>query len=152
MRGHLHFHGTARSWLFDVAYWEVSVELLLEVVLSEFINSSDSENSAISNQVSLEVNLVASQISVSDKVLAWLVHLEGFWQLLSSQVHRERVSAVVGKVHFSDLNGIVSQEVVPNELHIFRSDEESKNFSIEVQELLLRSHLASSKGLLQKFH
>ena len=51
---------------------------------------------------------------------------------------------------FSDLNSIVSQEVVPHELKVFTDGEESQNFSIVVQELLLRSNSSSSELLLEE--
>lgn len=52
---------------------------------------------------------------------------------------------------FSDLNSIVSQEVMPHELKILTKGEESQNFSIIVQELLLRGNSSSSELLLKEF-
>lgn len=52
---------------------------------------------------------------------------------------------------FSDLNGIVSQEVVPHELEVLTDGEESKDFSVVVQELLLRGNSSSSELLLEEF-
>jgi hypothetical protein len=51
---------------------------------------------------------------------------------------------------FSDLNGIVSQEIVPHELKVFTDGEESQNFSIVVQELLLRSNSSSPELLFKE--
>jgi len=51
---------------------------------------------------------------------------------------------------FSDLNGIVSQEIVPHELKVFTDGEKSQNFSIVVQELLLRSNSSSSELLFKE--
>lgn len=52
---------------------------------------------------------------------------------------------------FSDLNGIVSQEVVPHELEVLADGEESKDFSVVVQELLLRGNSSTSELLLEEF-
>jgi hypothetical protein len=54
-------------------------------------------------------------------------------------------------MHFSNLDCVICQEVVPNELKIFRFCEKSKNLSIKIQELFLRRNLASSKFFFQVF-
>ena len=116
VRGDLHLHWVGWLWLLDVADGELSVEFLVEVLLRESVHTSDFEHSAVGNQWSVVSDFITGQVSVSDEVLTWLFHIEGLWKLLSSKVHREGVSSVVGKVHFSDLDGVVSQEVVPEEL------------------------------------
>lgn len=73
-------------WLFDVTKWEVSLMLSQVVVLSEFINTMDIENSSIGNKRSIEFNFIAGEISVSNKLLSWLINLECLWQLLSSEI------------------------------------------------------------------
>lgn len=97
----------------------MSVELILEVIGSELINTSDLENSSVGDQIFVSMDFITGKVSVSDKVLSWLVNIKGFWKLLSSEVHREGVSSIIGKVDFSNLNGIVSKEIVPDELKIF---------------------------------
>ena len=79
------------SWLnwHDVTQCEVLSVSLEEVVLGEFVDTLDLEASAISNQVSLEINLVACQISVTNELLSWLIHIESLWQLLSSKINGE---------------------------------------------------------------
>ena len=79
------------SWLnwHDVTQCEVLSVSLEEVVLGEFVDSLNLEASAISNQVSLEINLVACQISVTNELLSWLIHIESLWQLLSSKINGE---------------------------------------------------------------
>ena len=52
---------------------------------------------------------------------------------------------------FSDLNGIVSQEIVPHELKVLTDGEKSQNFSIVVQELLFGSNSSSSEFLFEEF-
>jgi hypothetical protein len=51
----------------------------------------------------------------------------------------------------SNLDGIVSQEIVPHELKVLTEGEESQNLSIVVQELLLGSNSSSSELLLEEF-
>ena len=79
------------SWLnwHDVTQCEVLSVSLEEVVLGEFVDSLNLEASAISNQVSLEINLVACQISITNELLSWLIHIESLWQLLSSKINGE---------------------------------------------------------------
>jgi hypothetical protein len=79
------------SWLnwHDVTQCEVLSVSLEEVVLGEFVDTLNLEASAISNQVSLEINLVACQISVTNELLSWLIHIESLWQLLSSKINGE---------------------------------------------------------------
>ena len=79
------------SWLnwHDVTQCEVLSISLEEVVLGEFVDTLNLEASAISNQVSLEINLVACQISVTNELLSWLIHIESLWQLLSSKINGE---------------------------------------------------------------
>ena len=79
------------SWLnwHDVTQCEVLSISLEEIVLGEFVDTLDLEASAISNQVSLEINLVACQISITNELLSWLIHIESLWQLLSSKINGE---------------------------------------------------------------
>ena len=79
------------SWLnwHDVTQCEVLSISLEEIVLGEFVDTLNLEASAISNQVSLEINLVACQISITNELLSWLIHIESLWQLLSSKINGE---------------------------------------------------------------
>lgn len=52
-------------------------------------------------------------------------------------------------MHLSDLNGIVSKEVVPHELQVLASREESEHLAVEVKELLLGGDSAATKLLLK---
>lgn len=83
--------------------------------------------------------------------MTWLVHIEGLWELLPSEVDGEGVSSVVREVDLSDLDGIVSQEVVEDILESLGVDEESKNLSVVIEELLLRWDSATSEFLLKVF-
>ena len=148
-----HLNNDSVSWFhwLNVTHWEVLSVSLEEIVLGELINTLDLEASSVGNQVSLEINLIAGQVSVSDELLSWLIHVESLWQLLSSEINGERVSAVIWEMAFSDLDGIVSQEVVPHELEVFTDGEESQDLSVVVQELLLRGNSSSSELLLEEF-
>ena len=53
-------------------------------------------------------------------------------------------------MNFSNLDGVVSQEIVPDELEVLGSSEESEDFPVVVQELLLRWDSATTKLLLQE--
>jgi len=144
------FHWLSWFGLLDVTDWEVSVELLVEVLLREAVHATDLEGSSIGHKVLAVLDLVASQVPVTNEVLAWLVHTEGLRQFLSSQVDREGVSAVVGEVDLPDLDGVISQEVVPDVLQVLAQHEESQHFSVVVEELLLGGNLATAKLLLQE--
>ena len=75
--------------------------------MSELVNTEDGENTSVGNQVLIWVDLITGQVSVSNELLTWLVDAKGLWELLSSEVHSERVSSVVGVVDFSNFNGII---------------------------------------------
>lgn len=47
-------------------------------------------------------------------------------------------------MNFSDFDSVVSKEIVPDKLKVFRFDKESQNFSIMVKELFLRWNSAST--------
>ena len=86
-----HLNDDSVSWFnwLNVAHWEVLSVSLKEVVLGEFINTLDLEASSVGNQVSLEFDLIAGQVSVSNELLSWLIHVESLWQLLSSEIDGE---------------------------------------------------------------
>jgi hypothetical protein len=96
------------------------------------------------------VNLIARHVPVTDKLLAGLIHIESLWQLLSSQVDGEGVSSIVGEMNFSDLDSVVSKEVVPHELKILAPGEEAQHFSVIIKELFLGRNSSSSEFLLQE--
>ena len=127
------------SWLrvLDLAYLEMFLELSLEVTLSEFIDSIDSEYSSKGIDNSAWFDFIASQVIVPNKVLSWLVHSKGLGQLLPSEEEGKGVSAVIGVMHFSNLHGIVSEVIVNHVGHVVTPHKESQHFPIVVQELLL---------------
>ena len=54
-------------------------------------------------------------------------------------------------MYASDFDGVISKEVMPDELFIVTSSEESQNLAVEIEELLLRSNSATTKLLLEIF-
>jgi hypothetical protein len=84
---HLNDNCISWFWLLDVTHWHVSVESGQEIVLRKFIYAFNSENSTVSDKFSIEFNLVASEVSVSNELLTWLIDGESLWQFLSSQVY-----------------------------------------------------------------
>ena len=51
-------------------------------------------------------------------------------------------------VHLSDLNGVVSQEVVNDEGEFVEAGVEAKDSAVVIKELLLALHSSTTKGLL----
>lgn len=151
MRWNLHNHSTSWSWLGNTADWEVPVILTQKVVLGEFIDSSDFENSSVGNKWLFTFNLITCQISVSNELLTRLVDIEGLRQSLPSQVDRERITSIIREVNLSDLNCIVSQEIMPLELKVCTLCVESENFPIIIKELFLRWYAATTEFFLQEF-
>jgi hypothetical protein len=133
----LAFNWRKRLGLLNIADCEASSILLLVMFLGKTVDTSDLKCSSVSNQGSIWENLVAGEVSVSNKALAWLVDRESLRQFLSSEINGETVTAVICEVDFVDLHGVVREEVVPDVLVLIASCEESENFSIVVQELLL---------------
>jgi len=54
-------------------------------------------------------------------------------------------------MYFSDFNGVIGQEVVPDKLKVFTSCEELEDLSIVIEELLLRWSFSSTKFLFHEF-
>ena len=86
MRWHLNNNSWSWQWFLNTAEWEVPLPFLEVVVLSEFVDTSNVEYSSISNKVLSELDLIAGQVTISDELLTWLVHIKGLWQSLSPQV------------------------------------------------------------------
>jgi len=103
----LAFNWRKRLGLLNIADCEASSILLLVMFLGETVDTSDLKCSSVSNKRLIWENLVAGEVSVSNKALAWLVDREGLWQFLSSEVNGETVSAVVCEVDLVDLHGVV---------------------------------------------
>lgn len=151
MRWNLDHHSWSRLWFINTADWEVPVVLRQEIVLSEFINTFDFENSSVSGQSSSMLDLIAGQVTITNELLSWLVHIERLWQSLPSKVNREGVPTIIREMHLTNFDSVISQEIVPLELEVTTVSVESENFSIVVEELFLRWDATSSQLLLQEF-
>jgi len=53
-------------------------------------------------------------------------------------------------MHFTDLDGVIGQEVLPDKLKIVAFGEESQNFSVIVKELFLRWYSSSTEFLFEE--
>jgi hypothetical protein len=70
---------------------------------------------------------------------------------LSAEEQGETVTAIVGVMHLTDLNGVVGQEVVNNEGEVLTDAEETEHFAVVVEELLLRRDAATTERLFHEF-
>jgi hypothetical protein len=87
MRRNLDNNSRSWSWLFDIAKREVTTILLKVIVLSSYVGTADSEDSAVGSERGSEFNLITSQVSITDECLTGLVDIEALRKLLSSQIN-----------------------------------------------------------------
>jgi len=97
------------------------------------------------------VDFIASQVVVTNKVETGLVNITSEGETLSVQKLWEVVAAIVGVVNLTDLDGVISQEVVNNKWKIFAVSIEAQNLAILVKELLLAGYLTTTQGLFHVF-
>lgn len=83
--------------------------------------------------------------------LARLVQGKLLKEFLSLEHQGERVSAVVRRVHFSDVDGVIG-EIVVNDIRILGLDVELQDFAVVLQKLFLRLHAAASQLVFQVVH
>jgi len=74
------------------------------VCLSVLVNTLDVVEAAERVDGSVRVDLVTGQVVVANKVEAGLVNVGSEWNLLSLQKLGEGITAVIGVVHFANLN------------------------------------------------
>ena len=144
MRGNLNWLWLPWLRILDSSEVEELIEFLLIELLSELINSCNSELSSEGVDSSLGLNLVAGQVVVTDEVLTGLVDCEALRKLLSLEHESEGVAAIVGMMDFTDLTGVVSEVVMDDEGEIVTLHEETEDLSVIVEELLLGRHSAST--------
>ena len=72
----LNYNWVSWFWLFDISKWEMSWMVWQIIILCKFINSADIEASTISYKWMIKLNFIACEISISNKLLTWLVHCE----------------------------------------------------------------------------
>lgn len=137
-------------WVLDVAQWEIVTVLAHVPSLCELVDALDGEDSAVGVNVAGWGDLIGSQVVVTDEVLAWLVHVEAVWKLLSAEEEGEGVTAVVWMVHLANFEGVIGQVVVDGVLELITLTEEAEDLTIVVEELLLTGNLATTEGLLEE--
>jgi len=143
--------GLGFSWARRVLFAQFKMTLVFGLVelLGVGINSIDPHDVSEHVDGATREDLVAGKVVISDEGLAGLLNLAGVGKLLSAEEAGERIVTVVLVVGFSDLNGVISQVVVDYKRSVITSAVEAEDLSVVVQELLLRSDLASSKLLLE---
>lgn len=119
--------------------------------MSVLVDTADVVVATVGSQWSVWVDLITSEVVVTDEVKTWLVDIRTEWQLLSLQNFWESITAIIWMVDLSNLNGVISQEVVDNVWEIIAFGEEAEDFTVVVQELLLGWNFTTAKGLLLVF-
>jgi hypothetical protein len=77
-----------------------------------------------------------------------LCHLKFTRQSLSLHEESEVIAAVIRVMDFSDLDGVVGQEVVDDEGEFIETGVEAEDSAVVIQELLLALHSSTTEGLL----
>lgn len=137
--------------VFNLSDFEVLSILGFVEVMSELINSVNSKLPSKSINNSTSFDFIASQVIVANEVLTWLVHCELHRKFLSLQKQGKGIPTVVGVMHFSDFNSVISKVVVNDEGHSIMLGKESQYLSVIVQKLLLRNDSSSTKCFFQEF-
>jgi len=101
--------------VFDMANLEDLTLPFSEEVVSELIDSGNIELATKGIDETIRLNLIPCVVVIAHVHEAWLSHLKVLWKSLSLHEEGEVVTTVVRVVYLSDLNGVVSQEVVDNE-------------------------------------
>ena len=99
-------------WQCNVSKWEIISICLAVPSLGELINTFNLIDSSIGIDVANWSDFISSHIVISNELLAWLVHSEFIWELLSSQEEWEGITTIIWVVDFTDLYCIVSQIVM----------------------------------------
>jgi len=79
VRWNLNYNWVSCFWLFDVTEWEMSLMSAQIVVLSEYVDTIDIENSAISYKRLIKTYLVTGKVSITDEFMSRLIDLKSFW-------------------------------------------------------------------------
>jgi hypothetical protein len=82
---------------------------------------------------------------------AWLCNIEALGESLTFHQKGEIVAAIVRVMHLTNLNGIVSQEVVDDVWEVIEATVETQNTTIVVEELFLALHAATAQRLFHIF-
>lgn len=84
-------------------------------VVGELIDTGNVELATEGIDETIRLDLIPCVIIITHIHEAWLSHLKVLWKSLSLHEESEVVTTIVGVVNFSNLNGVISQEVVDNE-------------------------------------
>lgn len=146
--GNLAYSRLRGSWAADSAELKLPTELVLVVFLRVIIDTLDVVGAAESTDRSITKDLVAGQVIVTNEVETGLIHVGSEGDLLSLQKLGESVTAVIRVMHLTNLDCVVSQEIMDNERQILTLTEEAKDLAIVIKELLNAVYVAATKGLL----
>jgi len=149
VRRNLRGFGFSRKRRSLVTDFKMAVVLFFVVGLSVFINTINLHHLVEDVNETTGVDLVTSQVVITDEGLTGLLNLRGVGELLSSEEAGEGIETVILVMGLTNLNGIISKVVVDDERSVVLSAIETEHLSIVIQELLLRSDLASSEFLLE---
>ena len=145
---HLTGNGIRNSRLSNATAREVVTVVFAIEALSEGVDARDLIHAAVSVDVGLGGDLVAGQVVVANLVLAWLVDSEVVGKFLAAQLHGETITAVVGVVHLTDLDGVIGKVVVDDVGQAIAAvAEEAEDLAVLVEELLLGGNLATTERL-----
>lgn len=98
------FGGSWCSGALDITQWEIAVVFGLKVLLSVVITTVEGVGATVGNQWSVWVNFITGQVVVTDEMQTWLVNIRFEWQLRPLEQFREGITAVIGVVHFTNLD------------------------------------------------
>ena len=109
------------------------------------VDSVDLELAAIGLDVTTGGNLIPGEVVITDVLEPRLSNRECLGEALTLHQEGEVVATIVGVVDFSNLDGVISQEVVDDERKLVEVSEEAQHTAIVVEELLLRLNAATTK-------
>lgn len=127
---------------------ELFIVLCLIIVPRKRITVIQKVASSKNFDFSSDFQLISSQ-EILCIGLAWLVKSELEWKFLSSEGNREGVLARVGRVDFSDLDGVISQEEMDYVVTIVAFSEEFEHPPVIFQELLFGYNSPPTQLLLK---
>lgn len=143
-------NGLRRSWELNLSEREVISIFLFVESFSCLIDTLNHKDAAKSVDVAGWSDLITGQVVVTNEGLTWLVDIKAVWKFLSTEEQGECIATIVGVVDFTDFDSIVGQVVMYHEWEVVALCEEAKYAAIVIQELLLGSNFATTKGLLEE--
>ena len=126
---------------------ELTLPFLVKVV-SELIDMIDVELTTEGINEAIRLELVPCKVVVPHVHESGLGHLEINWDSLSLHQKGEVVASIIRVMHLSNLNGVISQEVVDDEGKVVKASVEAEDSSVIVKELLFVIDTATTERLL----